>query len=149
MCKWEPLNILGKGPEIHQSPDPRWQPLQNCNECHQVKSGSVCFQAVHVVHKTLLYRQLRMILKDTLYLPFDNYRLLPRRPSYCWPDLVSRIRFSQLPAIQTDSAVFSVFTIWQLDFPPGVPDTAIVGPGLCLLVIAVSSAVWAEATQSD
>ena len=56
------------------------------------------------------------------YLPFDNYRFLPRRPSYCWPDLVSRIRFSQLPLIQTDSVrLCCILCIYHLTirFPPG------------------------------
>ena len=87
------------------------------------------------------------------YLPFDNYRFLPRRPSYCWPDLVSRIRFSQLPLIQTDSVrLCCILCIYHLTirFPPG---------GLTRLLLALACgylllqwaalAVWAEATQSD
>ena len=69
--------------------------------------------------------------------------------SYYWLDLVSRIRFSQLPPIQTDAVRLSLclmLCIYHLtiSFSPGGSDAAIVGPVLCLLVIAVSSAVWAR-----
>ena len=75
---------------------------------------------------------------------FDNYR---------WPFIVDRILCQESdfhnghPYKQTvwDSASSSVFTIWQLDFPPGVGH-GYCWPGLCLLVIAVSSAVWAGDT---
>ena len=51
----------------------------------------------------------------------DNYRFLPGT-IHCWPDLVSRIRFSQWPPIQTDSVrLCLVLCIYHLTirFPPG------------------------------
>ena len=43
----------------------------------QIELGLVCFQAVH---KTLLYRQLRMFLKNTLYLTIYHMTIIDFSP---------------------------------------------------------------------
>ena len=102
-------------------------------------TGASRFQKLCFQHKQ---NQARFICHLTaIKLDLDSF---PEERSYQWPDLVSRIRFSQLPPIQTDAVrLCLILCIYHLTirFPPGGSDTAIVGPVLCLLVIAVSSAV--------
>ena len=103
--------------------------------------------------KCILFRLIMILFYGHPVFSFDNYRFIPRRAGRQGPFIVGRILCQESdfhndhPYKQTlwDSASSSVFTIWQLDFPPGVGH-GYCWPGLCLLVIAVSSAVWAGDT---
>ena len=74
--------------------------------------------------KCILFRLIMILFYGHPVFSFDNYRFIPRRAGtvHCWPDLVSRIRFSQWPPIQTDSVrLCLVLCIYHLTirFPPG------------------------------
>lgn len=108
-------NTSVTGSKVTAASKLQWMPSS------QIEWGSVCFQAFYV-HKESCVK-LRMILWTPCIYHLTIIDFSPGEgPSYCWPDLVSRIRFSQLPPIQTDSVrLCCILCIYHLTirFPPG------------------------------
>ena len=114
MCKWEPSNIWGKGRKYisHRiQGDSRFKIAMNDIKSNRIRQSVFSFVKLRKIFWTPCIYHLTIL--D--FSPGETQAIVGRI-------LCQESDFHNCHTYKQtlwDSAVFSVFTIWQLDFPPG------------------------------